>query len=385
MRLSILGGSSPFLAELFLEWRRNPSACPDSIVLHGRTESTLAAIQAFAKAMLPSRQVIVTTRLEEALEGVELIFHQIRYGGLEGRGSDEAYCRLRKMPSDETLGPGGFRAALRMRAALLDVAGVIATRAPSALVVNFTNPLSLSTSMMKHAGIQHVCGLCELPGATAALLQDAVGEPLAWDYVGLNHRGFLFNITNKAGADANDILANLACEEIGGIPREIVRQLTAVPTKYFRLFTGASPISQYGRAAELSGIRDRLVAQLKEDPHRIPSALAERRQDWWRLAVIPFLTALRGAEHVPLVINMPDKDGITREARFLVGAGGFLETATPCPPKTLDPWLSAFERHERASFTALVSPTHRNLKAVLRADPLHPQNSPNVFTGSARP
>ena len=370
MRLSILGGSSPFLGELFLEWRRNPTACPETIVLHGRNASTLLAVRAFAETMLPGRQVLATTSLAEALDGAELIFHQVRYGGLEGRSSDEAYCRHRRMPADETIGPGGFRAALRMRAELLDMAGAIATRAPLALVINFTNPLSLSTSLLRHAGVSRVCGLCELPEATATLLEETVGEPLGWEYVGLNHRGFLFNITRRRGADTADVLDHLPGKEVGGIPLEVVRQLKALPTKYFRLFIGAPPISRYGRAGELAETRGRIVAQLKTDPHRIPNALAERRQDWWRQAVTPFLNAIRGFERLPLVLNIPDKDGITREARYLVGEAGFVKSPATCHPETLDPWLTAYDTHEKASLAALLSPTHHNLKAVFKADPI---------------
>jgi 6-phospho-beta-glucosidase len=371
MRLSILGGSSPFTAGLFSQLRTVADLVwLSEIVLHGRDASALAAGQAFAAGCLPGVRVSAATDIALALEGADIILHQIRYGGLEGRAEDETYCRKLGVPADETLGPGGLRAALRMRRGLEATSGAIAQVAPGAFVINLTNPLSLSTTLMAQAGVGNLVGVCELPQATGALLAAGVGGSLTWDYVGFNHRGFLHNLKMDGEPALARVLDSLPAQGVGGVPRAVIEDLQAVPTKYFRLFLGRSPVSAYGRAQEVTSIRERLLRQMTAAPTQTPAALAERDQPWWSLAVLPLLLAVGGGLSIRQVLNAPDKAGVTREAWFDVDRAGISASPALAPPVMLDPWLKAFEVHEAACLTALAEPTVRNLKRVRQADPL---------------
>lgn len=369
--MSILGGSSPFTAGLFAELSGvERSAWPSTVVLHGRDAAALASGRSFAASRLPGVRVAATTDISAALQGADLILHQIRYGGLEARAEDEDYCRRLGVLADETLGPGGFRAALRMRAGLEATSAAIVRTAPAALVINLTNPLSLSTSLMARAGVRSLVGVCELPQVTGAMVAGRLSGSLSWDYVGFNHRGFLHNLKIDGEPALGRVLQSLPAEGIGGVPREVMEDLQAIPTKYFRLFLGRSPVSAYGRAQEVARIRARLLSQMTAAPARAPAALAERDQPWWAHAVVPLLRAAGAGTAARQVLNAPDATGLTREAWFDLHQGRPSTLPAAAHPPTLHRWLDAFETHETVCLDALGDPTLRNLKRVREADPL---------------
>ncbi len=68
--------------------------------------------------MLPGWRSTCTTSLAEALDGADLVVHQIRYGDLAGRAADERFAAELGAAADETLGPGALRSALRPAPAL---------------------------------------------------------------------------------------------------------------------------------------------------------------------------------------------------------------------------------------------------------------------------
>jgi 6-phospho-beta-glucosidase len=372
VQLTILGGSSPFAAELYVELGRCDLAkLPDSIVLYGRDREALNTMVAFASRCLGEVRVSGTTKIEEALDGADIVLHQIRYGGLEGRAEDEVFCRRAGVPADETLGPGGLRAAIRMRPGLEATCRAVTGKAPNAFVINLTNPLSLSTALMRQSGIGSVVGVCELPQATGHMLSELVGETLTWDYIGLNHRGFLFNLRRNDAPALETVLQRLPSGSFEGIAHETIVELGAVPTKYFRLFVDGDPFRTYGRASELAKIRSLVIGQLQSCPDEIPNALAKREQPWWQEAVVPLIGTVVAKSDGRQILNVPSSDGLVREGWVELSSGSQLRSLKPrASPPGVDRWLAAFEAHEIACLAVLKSPTMANLTKAYEADPL---------------
>src|SRR5207237_6521899 len=103
-------------------------------------------------------------RLDEAADGAAVIVNQIRFGGLEGRARDEALASRFQLPADETMGPCGLSAALRVVPRIRELAAELGRRCPDAWVLNLSNPLSITTRVMIRAGgPARSVGLCELP------------------------------------------------------------------------------------------------------------------------------------------------------------------------------------------------------------------------------
>ena len=90
------------------------------------------------------------------------------------------------------------RAASRWRCApfrrCVDYARQVMQRAPDAWIVNFTNPAGLVTQALTSETGARVVGICDTPTEVFQEVAHALGVPAEecrFDYVGLNHLGFI--------------------------------------------------------------------------------------------------------------------------------------------------------------------------------------------------
>ena len=142
--IAILGGSTPFTAALVEAFRAAP-AC--ELRLFGQDRDALEKMKRYAERRL-QWTVLATSRLEEAVTGAAVVVNQIRFGGLEGRSRDEALANRFGLAADETLGPCGLSAALRVVPRIRELAAGLGRRCPNAWVLNLSNPLSVTTRAM---------------------------------------------------------------------------------------------------------------------------------------------------------------------------------------------------------------------------------------------
>ncbi len=379
MRLAVLGGSTPFVVPLFADLKLADEA--GSLSLHGRDAVLLSRVTTYAQQQLPRWSVTASTSLPTALTRADVVLHQIRYGGLAGRAADERLAARMGVAADETLGPAALRSALRTVPPLRQVAAAIAASAPGALVVNLTNPLSVTTAVLAQAGLD-VIGLCELPQATAGTVADlAGGGRLSWSYTGLNHRGFLHHLTLD-GRDVLPLLGQRLPDRTAlGVLGSEVTALDALPLKYFGLPAGHAPHGA-GRAERLTDIRRRAGEELQAPgagPQRSgpgdatrPPSLRERPMPWWSLTVGPVLRAVATSTDVQTVLNVADPDGLVRERRVTLGGRDWQPLPGEPPPSSLAPLLASAETHERAVLAAVTDPSADGLRKACRLDPLLP-------------
>jgi 6-phospho-beta-glucosidase len=377
MRLAVLGAGTPFAAGLVDALAAPGAPAPAELALHGRHQPMLELVAGYAARRLGPRgwRVRWSTDLGEALGGSTVVLHQPRYGGLEGRREDEALAlRFGALP-DETLGPGGLNAALRMVPELRHTARAIAGAAPDAVVVNLTNPLSVCTALLAGWCAQPCVGLCEQPRATAARAAAVLGVPMdrvEWSYAGLNHRGFVVRLAS-GGADLIAALGPALCGgALDGVPAAEIERLGAIPTPGFRLVRGWGTAPAAGRARELDGLRRRVAGELRARPGVQPPSLGLRAMPWYADSVAPFLAALQAALPGEHVVNLRGGDGVVREGAALVSRDGVVPLEpVPCTGE-VGGWLRRFEAHERAVLQAVGDPTRGALCQALALDPLAP-------------
>jgi 6-phospho-beta-glucosidase len=377
MRIAVLGGSTPFCVPLVDEIAALVEP-PGALVLHGRDRRALDAVTAYADTRLAPHGWCVagTTALDAALDGATVVVHQIRYGGLAGRAGDERLAERLGVPADETLGPAGLRAALRASPPLSDLGARLRAAAPDALVVNLTNPLSVTTALLAQAGLR-VWGLCELPLVTAdsvAAILGYDGDGVEWAYTGLNHRGFLYGLRH-GGQDVLPLLVTALSDRSRlGVTGEEVAALGAVPLKYFALFAGHPPHG-FGRAAQVDRLREAALIELERDPRTRPQSLAGREMPWYARSVGPVLAAAASGAVVDTVINAADNEGLVHERRARVAGSECLLLEAADPPAAVQPWLDRFLVHERAVLAAVDDPSYDRVLAACAADPLLPEDA----------
>ncbi|KMQ79894.1 6-phospho-beta-glucosidase [Candidatus Burkholderia pumila] len=376
--LAIVGGSSPFTVELFhqlalTELREQPY----ELRLHGRNLDALELVRYFAVATLPAWRILATPHLDEALDDADIVVHQARYGGLGGRFQDELLAASLNTLADETLGPGGLQAALRIAEGVLAFSSIALRQCPDAWILNLVNPLGISTSLIAGAGLQLCLGLCELPTVTHRLIADLLGvtvSELAWDYVGLNHRGFLYNL--RVG-DENVLprLLTALCDEraengVCGIGSELIAQLDAVPLKYFKMLNG-QPIHVPGRAHALKKVRDRAYQELRQRPVVYPTSIRARSMPWYEHAVVPTIAALLGhAPSITCTANIGGSNDIAQERMVRMDRGKLTIKSPSQPPPLVAAWMDRFCRHEESVLTATRCRTRAAVIAALKLDPL---------------
>ncbi|MFC5720163.1 6-phospho-beta-glucosidase [Streptomyces gamaensis] len=220
MRLTILGGGGfrvPLVHRALLDDARRaaPGRCTELVLYDtdsGRLKviETVLAEQAAGVPDAPSVRVV--RELDEALRGADFVFSAIRVGGTAGRVRDERIALGEGVLGQETVGAGGVLYGLRTIPVALDLARRIAEVAPGAWVINFTNPAGMVTQAMAAVLGERVIGICDSPVGLVRRAARALGadpDRIVFDYVGLNHLGWLSSLT----LDGEELLPRLLGDE----------------------------------------------------------------------------------------------------------------------------------------------------------------------------
>ncbi|MEP7088692.1 MAG: 6-phospho-beta-glucosidase [Nocardioidaceae bacterium] len=244
MRLTVLGGGGfrvPLVYGALLRDHQEPRI--DEVVLydvdHRRLEAITHVLEQMAENHPDAPKITTTTRLEDSLQGASFVFSAIRVGGLEGRTRDEHVALSLGVLGQETTGPGGLAYGWRTVPVAVQIAEAVARVAPTAWVINFTNPAGMITEAMQSVLGDRVVGICDSPIALARRACVALGvDPgrTFADYVGLNHLGWLRALVH----DGIDVLPRLLADDhvLGTIEEarlfgpEWVRSLGSLPNEY---------------------------------------------------------------------------------------------------------------------------------------------------------
>jgi 6-phospho-beta-glucosidase len=371
-KIAVLGGGSPFTAALFEAIADSPyRLAPCRLTLFGRDPTSLRVMATRADARLASFEwrIDSTTEIDDALDGADYVIHQIRYGGLEGRERAEQLAERFGLPADETLGPAALHVALRSAPALQRMAARIASRCPKAVVLNLTNPLSLTTALMIRHGVAVCLGVCELPESTATAVARLPGiqcwDRITWEYVGLNHRGFLYNFVCDGRPALSMVIGAMRASSL--FDSREVESLQAVPLKYFRLCRSLP--GQSGRTRFVREVRQAVLSELTDNPHALPPSLFRRNVDWYSGAVVPLLSALDSDVGHDHVINVMGADGVVVERKARVSSSGIAVLGVTAPPPPVELWMRRFMAHERASLAAVLTRTASDIRNALELDP----------------
>jgi 6-phospho-beta-glucosidase len=384
MRLVILGGSgssTPEFADALATWPGGLDRRPElDITLVGRSRDKLDLVAVEFRRRAgpagPRLAVAVSTDRRRALEGADVVLNQVRVGGLDARTFDETFPREVGIPGEETMGPGGFANALRTVPALRDTWADIAELAPTAFIVNLTNPAGIVDQAARSGWPQlAIVTVCDAPVAFAARVAERLGRPIERvlrRYVGMNHCGFYL-------PEQSEELRSIA-ELASGFDRELVEVIGALPTPYVRYYLDprAQLEAQLGkapRADELKSIDAALLSAYAAGP------TTERRKRgavWYELVVVPLLDGWVTGSERPLVLGTPNGSSIPEappttmiEVAIRVSPGRLEPLPVPAIPPAVAIWLARHGAYEALAVAATVPGTGRTerLRALL-ANPM---------------
>jgi alpha-galactosidase len=155
-------------------------------------------------------KVTSSTERRDVLDGSDYVVNSIEVAGLANVRHD--YDIPLRYGVDQcigdTIGPGGIFKALRTGPAWLDICTDVARLAPDAIVLNYTNPMSILTlAAIRLTGLS-VVGLCHSVQGTSWQLSQYLGVPygeLVWECAGINHNAWF----TKLEHDGEDMYPRL--------------------------------------------------------------------------------------------------------------------------------------------------------------------------------
>ncbi len=419
MRLALLGGGgfrTPAIYRALAEGSTRTRY--DAIVLYDVDQARLdriGAVLAGIDERLGTRtRVTTTTRLEEAVDGADVVYCAVRVGGIAGRLLDETAALAEGVIGQETTGAGGITFALRTVPVVTRIAEVVAQRAPNAIFINFTNPVGLVTEAARRVLGDRVIGICDAPQALCRRVAGALDrdpDSLWFDYFGINHLGWLRGVMDHGRDLMPELLADdrrLASFEEGRLfGADWLRSVGMVPNEYLYYYDFAPEAlagMQAGRvrAAFLQRQQDAFYEGAGTPAEALRSweaTLAEREgsymEEAWsgrddelrgvaaaretggygRLS-LDLVDALNADGQTVMILNVANRSSLpfldeaaVVEVPCVVSRGGVVPVAIGAVPMAAEALILAVRAAERAAIDAALSGSR--LLAV-RALALHP-------------
>ncbi len=142
---------------------------------------------------------------KDALRGADYVVNAVQVGGYEPSTVIDFEIPKKyglKQTIADTLGIGGIFRTLRTGPVMLDFARDIEAVCPDAWLLNYTNPMGMVTGTVLRGSSVRTVGLCHsVQGCARWLLRTAGMNPadypnLQWHIAGINHMGWLLEITD---------------------------------------------------------------------------------------------------------------------------------------------------------------------------------------------
>jgi alpha-galactosidase len=210
-KIVIIGaGSHVFTRNLVTDFFSYPELRDSTISLMDVAEERLDLVTAFTRKLVDQHgfktRVESTTDRQEALEGADYVVLSIRVGGFEANRLDlEIPAKYGIVQGiGDTIGPGGVFYALRHIPVILGICRDMEDLCPDALLLNYTNPMSMICwAVNDHTSVRNV-GLCHSVQGSASELARYLGAPLDevhyW-VAGINHMAWFLELEWR-GEDA---------------------------------------------------------------------------------------------------------------------------------------------------------------------------------------
>ncbi|MCL2866291.1 MAG: 6-phospho-beta-glucosidase [Clostridia bacterium] len=353
-KFAIIGAGSTYTPELIEGLINMRESIPlRELVLMDIDAEKLHIVGGLAERMIRHAgldcRFLLTQQRDDALDGADIVFVQIRVGKLPARILDEKIPLKHGLIGQETTGIGGFFKALRTVPVLADIMGRMTELCPDAFMINFSNPSGICAQALYDMGYTRMMGLCNAPIAMLTDPAEALGLDLTKtesDYVGLNHFSFITSIRSggvdylKEAVSGDDrLLEKLSGQQ--GFDKEIIRLAGAIPNGYLQYYYFTRERFNYMQSAkETRGEicvqieRDLLQMYADEGLYEKPTLLSKRGGARYSEVALSLADAIANDRKQTHVVNVPNRgafpfmeDGDVMELKAVVGKDG----AVPIP------------------------------------------------------
>jgi len=393
VKLAIIGAGSSYTPELIEGLVQEKESLPvGEIAFYDIDEERLEVMTAFCRRYLKhlghNIPITPTTDRLEAIQGARFVDVQIRVGGNAQRVLDERIPLKYGIVGQETTGPGGMLKALRTIPVMLEIARDVERYSPDAWIINYTNPTGLVTEAVTKYTQAQIAGLCSgglFPQWRASDALNVPPESIRYDYVGLNHLNFTFNITvdgRPLNEEEFDRVADRA--SWGAIDPGLIKTLRLIPSPYLQYYFHTSKKineaveKEYTRGEEVQRLEAEVFAAYADpDQKAKPEALARRGGGGYSEIALAVMQAIHNNREKIIVVNVPNRgavrglpDDAVVEIPCAVDAAGIHGLSVPEVPSTVWGIIAAVKNYEQLAVEAAVKGSRELALMALLAHPL---------------
>jgi len=393
MKIAIIGAGSSYTPEIIEGLVKLSDRLPvNELALVDINVERLQIMEGFCKRYLKRLgghfQVTATTNRRAALEGSSFVLTQIRVGGNAQRVHDEKIPLRYGVIGQETTGPGGMFKALRTIPVMLDIARDVMEYSPQAWVINYTNPTGLIVEALARQSGVHIAGLCAgalFPGWFTRQALDVSSERVSYDYIGLNHMNFAFNLRvdgRLLSSEEFDRVADKA--NWGSVDPGLMKTLRLIPSPYLQYYFHRSKKVKeaagkaYTRGEEVQKLEEEIFAAYADQSQsEKPAALAKRGGGGYSEIAMGVMDALYNNVEKRFIVNVPQGGavpGYAPDAVFeipcLVSASGIQPLSVPSIPAAVQGIIAAVKNYEQLAVEAALTGNREMALLALMAHPL---------------
>lgn len=391
MKICIIGAGSPYTPELFERLAVMREALPvQEVMLMDINEARLDIMYGFclryAKHLGFEAAITKTLDRKRAIEGSTFVITQIRVGGNEARVLDERIPISIGLIGQETTGAGGFAKGLRTIPHMLEIANDVEQLVPHAWIINYTNPTGLVAEAVHKYTKAKIAGLCAGGMFAQHWVSRALGaesKSVRYDFAGLNHMNFSYNITVNGRLLTEEEFEKVArC--VGAVEPDLIMKLGALPSPYLQYYYHttqkivAMQASEKTRGEEVLGLEQEIFADLRNPMfHTKPPSLAKRGGGGYSEVATAVMDAIYNNRDTWAVVNVPNQGVLpfltsedVIETACMVNASGITPLAIPLPPKAVWGLIAAVKSYERLAVEAAVTGCSDTALLALTVHPL---------------
>jgi 6-phospho-beta-glucosidase len=391
LKIGIIGAGSSYTPELIEKLAEIKAELPIREIAFmdtdaKRLEIMTAFCRRFAANLDYDVKITSTTSRQEAIEGADFVDVQIRVGGNSARVTDEKIPMKYGLIGQETTGIGGFMNAMRTIPAMLEIAHDVEKYSPDAWIVNYTNPTGLVAEAVNKYSKARIAGLCAgglFPGYWTAKALGVKPASVRYDYIGLNHMNFSFNISVD-GKTLTDEEFDKVAEMAGSVDSGLIKKMRLIPSPYLQYYfhTGRKlremKEAEYSRAEVVLKLENEVFAAYA-DPRQCtkPDALAKRGGGGYSEVALGMINAIYNNRDTWMIINVPNQgavkflpDDAVIETGCLVNRSGIHPLALNQVPPAVWGLISAVKNYEQLAVEAAVTGNKDTAVIALLAHPL---------------
>lgn len=321
----------------------------------------------------------------EALKDADFVIVQIRVGGNRARILDEQIPLKYGVIGQETTGPGGFMKALRTVPVMLDIAKDVEKVCPKAWIINYTNPTGIVAEAINDHTNAKIAGLCAggfFPREGISRVLNVPEENIRYDYFGLNHLNFSYNVTIN-GRPLTEAEFNLWADNNGKFDPELLKTLRLIPSPYLKWYYNTQKqLSKLKnnptRGERVLEIEKTIFESLNdENLEDKPPALKSRGGGGYSKIALGVISSIFNNEDKWMIINVPNRgtvdflpDNAVIETACMVNSSGIKPLKLSDIPQCVRGLICAVKNYEQLTVKAALNGDIRTAILALMAHPL---------------